>query len=193
MQQNFIAEALKKLDVIDDSAERYAWIIDDADDVLDPSEHLKDLKEGISFDMWNSLMPCDVVYCKTSVQHSGETAKRRPMLFLYKTGSADSPLVYGMQITTVGPSGGYRTKFRYALQDWKSVGLAAPSYINYDHLIRNVDDDVSVYTRAWLTTRDAKGLLHDIETNYSDLIRLGYATPQDKQLLDNFIRYLKIL
>ena len=171
--------------------ESNGWSVVDEDDILDPWVNSKKLNEGISAVDWSSTTPCDILYCETSVQHDWESFKRRPLIVTHKSGSAESPTVYGMQITTVPPSGGFRTKFKYKLQDWRQIGLRAQSYINYDHLVSNVTDDVRKTNNATITRRDAKGLLEDIKTNYNDLVRLGYSSSRDKELLDDFINYLE--
>lgn len=184
-----IREYLKKLEDIDICNE--GWEVVDEDDILDPFINDKKLNEGMSSVDWTSVIPCDIVYCETSVQHDWESFKRRPLLVMYKSGSSDSPNVFGMQITTVPPSGGFRTKFRYKMQDWRKIGLRAQSYINYDHIVRNETDDVRKTNNATITREDARGLLRDISYNYNDLIRLGYSNSRDKELLDDFISYLK--
>ena len=155
-----IREYLKKLEEIDRYNE--GWEVVDEDDILDPFTNSKKLNEGISAVDWSNVVPCDILYCETSVQHEGENFKRRPLLVMYKSGSADSPNVYGMQITTVPPSTGFRSKFKYELKDWRQIGLRAKSYINYDHIVKNVTDDVRKTNNATITKRDAEGLLEDI-------------------------------
>lgn len=184
-----IRDSLKRLNKLDESDHK--WEVVDQDDVLDPWVNDKKLHEGISSADWSSIVPCDILYCETSVQHFGESPKRRPLLVIYKSGSNDSPNVYGMQVTTVGPTDGFRAKFRYKLQDWRNIGLRQQSYVNYDHLVQNETDDVRKYAGLSITKRDAKGLLEDIKKNYNDLIRLGYRSSRDKELLDDFINYLE--
>ena len=195
-----IREYLKKLEDIDrvkdyllrnNCSDINGWEIVEEDDILDPFINSKKLNEGVDAVDWSNVVPCDIIYCETSVQHDWESYKRRPLLVMYKSGSHNSPTVYGMQVTTVPPSVGFRTKFRYQLKDWRQIGLRAQSYINYDHIVSNVTDDVRKTSDAKITSRDAKGLLLDIKRNYNDLIRLGYSSSRDKELLDDFMAYLE--
>ena len=192
---NTIQEALKDMrnEKLEENVSSGGWIINEEDDILDPFINEKKLNEGISAADWSSIIPCDILYCETSVQHDWESNKRRPLIVMYKSGTSESPSVYGMQITTTPPSTGFRSKFKYKLQDWRQVGLRAESYINYDHLVHNVTDDVRKTNNATITKRDAKGLLGDIKKNYSDLVRSGYSNSVDRELLDDFISYLETI
>lgn len=192
---NTIQEALKDMrnDKLEESVSSGGWIINEEDDILDPFINENKLSEGISAVDWSSITPCDILYCETSVQHAWESSKRRPLVVMYKGGTSKSPSVYGMQITTTSPSTGFRSKFKYKLQDWRQIGLRAESYINYDHLVHNVTNDVRKTNNSTITKRDAKGLLGDIKKNYGDLVRLGYSNSVDRELLDDFISYLETI
>ena len=108
---------IKKL-VDDEQPNECGWIITEEDDILDPWCNGKKLQEGLDVVDWSTITPCDILYCETSVQHTWEETKRRPILVLYKSGMVDSPKVYGMKITTVPIGDGYRSKFKYELKDW---------------------------------------------------------------------------
>ena len=189
-----IQEALKALNKIsyeDWVASGHSWTMSEEDDILDPWRNEKKLQEGLNAVDWTNITPCDILYCETEIQHPDETPKRRPLLTLYKSGSADNPTVFGMQITTVPPSGGFRSKFKYKLQDWLQIGLIKQSYINYDHIVKNINDDIKLANHKKITNRDAKGLLSCLERDYDDLIQLGYKSQYDKELLDNFMITLR--
>ena len=192
---NNISEALKQLNLFEDFGDQIpnenGFIILDEDDVLDPWVNEKSLQEGVDSVDWSSVVPCNILYAETSVQHDFENPKRRPLVVAYKSGSADSPTVVGMQITTNAGNDTFRSKFRYKIEDWREIGLRKPSYINYDHFVKNVTDDIRVTNNATITKRDAKVLLSCIENDYDDLFRLGYSSSFDKELLDDFISYLK--
>lgn len=185
-----LRDTLNELDTLDEGRDRYAWEIVDEDDILDPWRNEKKIQEGVEAVDWSSIVPGNILFCETSVQHFGEESKRRPLLVAYKGASKDSPIVYGMQITSKGPYGGFRNSFRYKLQDWQTIGLKKESYINYDHFVHNETDDIRKYGDVTITKRDVKGLLVEIKKNYNDLIRLGYNSPKDKEMLDEFIVYL---
>ena len=187
---NSIQEVIEELNKLDEDKDRYALEIIDEDDILDPWRNEDKIREGIEAVDWSSIIPCDILYYESSVQHSGEAKKRRPVLVAYKSVSTDSTVI-GMQITTKGPSGGFRNSFRYKLKDWAVVGLRQESYVNYDHFVHNETDDIRKYGDMSITKRDAKGLLEDIKKNYNDLIRLGYSSPKDKEMLDDFIGCLE--
>ena len=186
-----VQEALNEFERLEENVNEYGWIVDDQDDCLDPWNNQQDLEEGISQQDWSSITPCDIVFCNPEVQHRGETPKRRPVVVVYKSSAYKSPILYGMQVTTVAPGNSFRSKFKSEIKDWNLIGLNKPSYINYDHLVRNLDDDIRTRGQAWLTKRDAKTLLSNIERDYDDLILYGYSMPQDKRLLDGFIEYLR--
>ena len=191
MDNNNVREMIDELNKLDEDNDRYAWEIIDEDDILDPWRNEKKIQEGIEAVDWSSIVPCDIVFCDTSVQHFGEVPKRRPLLVAYRSASEHSPIVYGMQITSKGPGDGFRNSLRYKLQDWKVIGLRRESYVNYDHFVHNESDDVRKYGGVSITSRDAKGLLEDIKKNYEHLIKLGYNSPKDKEMLDDFISYLE--
>lgn len=191
--ENTIRQALEELEELEDNVNEYGWIITDEDDCLDPWRNEKKLKEGLDVVDWSSVIPCDILYCETSVQHDWEELKRRPVLVLYKSGTIDSPKVYGLQVTSTPKGNGYRSKFKYELKDWREIGLRKPSYINYDHIVKNETNDIRNTNNARITKRDAKGLLECIEKDYEDLIRLGYKSTYDKELLDDFIDYLRAI
>lgn len=192
---NDINEALKQLNLLEDFGDEvpneYGFIVLDEDDILDPWANEKRLNGGLDVVDWSSIAPCNILYAETSVQHDFERTKRRPLIVAYKSGSAESPMVIGMQITKSQGGGSFRSKFRYKMEDWRDVGLRVQSYINYDHFVRNVTDDVRVTDNAAITRRDAKGLLSCIEKDYDDLVKFGYVSTFDKELLDDFISYLK--
>lgn len=183
---------IKKL-IDDEQPNECGWIITQEDDILDPWCNGKKLQEGLDVVDWSNITPCDILYCETSVQHDWEEPKRRPILVLYKSGTIESPTIYGMQITTIPTGAGYRSKFKYELQDWHTMGLRKKSYINYDHLVRNETNDIRNTNNARITRKDTKGLLECLERDYQDLIRLGYKSTYDRELLDDFIYYLNNL
>ena len=189
--ESTIRDALDELNKLEENVNEYGWIISDEDDILDPWRNEKKLQEGMNVVDWSSIIPCDILYCETSVQHNWEDTKRRPILVLYKSGTANSPTVYGLQITTVPIGTGYRSRFKYELKDWREIGLRKQSYINYDHIVKNETDDVRKTNNARITKRDAKDLLECIERDYDDLIVLGYKSTHDRELLDDFIEYLR--
>jgi hypothetical protein len=184
-------EELNKLDCKDHTLHENDWIISDEDNILDPWRNEKRLQEGLDVVDWTSIAPCDILYCATEVQHSNEIPKRRPMVALFKSGSADNPTVTGMQITTIPPGEGFRSKFKYKLRDWAQIGLVKQSYINYDHLVKNINDDIRNTNHMRITIKDAKGLLSCLERDYSDLIKYGYSSTYSKELLDTFITTLR--
>ena len=192
--KNKLQEALEELDKMSYEefvSNGHGWIITDEDDILDPWRNEKKLQEGLDVVDWSNVFPCDILYCETEVQHAGEIQKRRPVLTLYKSGSAENPIIYAMQITSTPPNNGFRSKFKYKLQDWAKIGLKKPSYINYDHIVRNANSDIRNTNHMKITNRDVKGLLDCLERDYNDLIELGYKSSYDKELLDDFIMYLK--
>ena len=189
--ENTVRQALEELEELEDNVNEYGWIITDEDNCLDPwfgedKEDDQALNESIGI-----LSPCDIVFCSSEVQHVGEKPKRRPVVVVCQTGASSSTLFYGMQITSTPPGNSFRNKFKSEIKDWKLVGLKNQSYVNYDHFVRNLDDDIRTNGRAWLTKRDSKELLKNIEKDYDDLIRLGYSMQQDRNLLDRFIEYLR--
>ena len=189
-----IQEALEALDKINYEewvASGHDWVVTDDDDVLDPWRNEKKLQEGLDVVDWTDIAPCDILYCETEVQHIGELQKRRPILALYKSGSENSPTVYGMQITSVPPGDGFRSRFKCKLQDWAEIGLIKQSYINYDHIVKNANDDIRKTNHMRITNRDAKGLLECLERDYDDLIQYGYSSLYNKELLDSFMITLK--
>lgn len=194
---NYTHEALQQLNLIEDFGDQipneYGFIICEEDDILDPWVNEKKLNEGIDAVNWGKIYPCSVIYAESSVQHETEKTKRRPIVVAYKSGTNEKPQVIGMQITTVPSGDGFRSKFRYKMEDWREIGLRQQSYINYDHFVTNVNDDIRTTNNATITKKDALGLLSCIERDYSDLIKYGYASNFDKELLDDFISYLKSL
>lgn len=184
-------DELDKLDSKDNTLNENGWIISDDDDILDPWRNEHRLQEGLNVVDWTSVTPCDILYCATEVQHQGEFPKRRPMVVLFKSGGVNNPTVIGMQVTTVPPGDGFRSKFKYKLQDWAQIGLVKQSYINYDHLVKNINDDIRNTNNMRITSRDAKGLLGCLERDYEDLIQYGYSSSYNKELLDAFMTTLR--
>ena len=188
MDNNEIKKVLNELNEFDDNEvyNEYGWLITDEDDILDPWRNEKKLQEGLDVVDWTKVSPCDILYAETEVQHNTEIPKRRPLLTLYVNGNE----AFGLQITGTAPGTGFRSRFKYALKDWTKVGLRKPSYINYDHIVKNVTNNVLTgYLK--ITQRDAKGLLECLERDYNDLIESGYKSTYDKELLDDFMIYLK--
>lgn len=190
MNKQKLEEALNKLNEFDDNEyyNEHGWLITEDDNFLDPWRNEKKLQEGLEVVDWAKVSPCDILYTETEVQHSDESAKRRPLITMYTTGNE----VYGLQITGTAPGTGFRSKFKYPMKDWSKVGLLKQSYINYDHIVKNVSDFVST-GHFKITQRDAKGLLTCLERDYDDLIKRGYSSTYDKELLDDFIEYLKAI
>ena len=191
MDNKNVREMIDELNKLDEDRDRYSLEIIDEDDILVPWSNEGKIREGIEAVDWSSIVPCDILYYESSVQHTGEVLKRRPVLVAYRGISSSPLIIHGMQITTKGPGGGFRNSFRYKLKDWNVVGLRQESYVNYDHFVKNETEDVDRYGGYSITKRDAKGLLEDIKKNYEHLIRFGYSSPKDKEMLDDFIYYLE--
>lgn len=172
------------------------WEICDADDVLDPMWDSTQLNESLSEEELKSIKPCDIVFCMATNNDDWRFYKKRPLLVAFSGSLNTTPILYGFPVTTV-PSDPAKphTKFRYALKDWAEVGLAKQSYINYDHFVRNLDDDINFGNKGHfgITKRDAKGLAYALEMSYQDLVALSYKTPEQQKLLDDFINTLEAL
>jgi len=200
MRKYTLDNALKDLDRIDaDSSIYEGWEISDEDDSLCVS--INTLNEFLSREQVDGIQPLDVIYCSAEVQHQGEEEKRRPMLAVVSTGSYEHPVIRGMQITHVAPKPDkYRTQFRYELKDWEKMGLNEKCYVNYDHLVDNMTDDINFGSAnnqerrepMSLTNRDARALGEELLENYSELLRLGYRTDKDRRILDYFMKYIGV-
>lgn len=192
-----VSDALEDLDTIDspdERADKNGWIVIDEDNCLDPFSSIDYLKEDLDKEEFSSVHPCDIIYCRTEVQHLDEPIKSRPMVDIIAVDYNGVQKVKGFQITgEPAKEGGYRNQFRYPLKDWSIVGLNKPSYVNYDHIVSNVDQHINFGTtgKQFITKRDAKGLLEAILANYDELLRLGYSSPTDQSILKYFITELK--
>lgn len=187
-------EMLKRLDEQFD--ENYGWEMSDQDDVLDPLWDPDRLTESLSEEDIKSIKPCDIIYCMASTENDWKFYKTRPMLVVFTGNVSSIPVFYGFQLTTVDPDPEKpKTKFRYAVKDWAEVGLHRPSYINYEHFVRNINNDVSLAENGHfgITKRDVKGLAHAIEMNYMDLLACSYTTPDKQKLLDDCISMLEAI
>ena len=86
-------------DKIKEILEDIQFVIDE-DDCLDPFSSIDYLKEDLKKEEFDSVQPCDILYCRTEVQHLDDQIKSRPMVDIIAVERNGIQKVKGFQITT---------------------------------------------------------------------------------------------